>query len=111
MDDCVFCKIVKGDIPTSFLYQDGDITVFNDINPAAKIHVLFIPKIHISDISELRDEVLLKIKEKIMEKVRELNLVSEGYRIVLNGGKAMAIPHVHFHLLGHIDIARKVSDA
>lgn len=108
MKDCVFCKIVCGEIPAEFVYQDEEIAVFPDVKPAAPIHFLFIPKKHVADLTEADDELVLRIKNKILEKVRELGLVEKGYRIVVNGGTAKAVPHLHWHLLGEIRAERKV---
>lgn len=92
----------------NFVYQDEEIAIFPDKNPAAPVHLLFIPKKHISDLTEAPDEMVLKIQNKILEKIRELGLVEKGYRIVINGGTAKAIPHLHFHLLGQVGVERKV---
>ncbi len=109
MDNCVFCKIVRGEIPTEFVYQDENIAVFADINPAAPVHLLFIPKNHIEEISDLPDEILIKIKDKMLGVVEKLDLKDKGYRFVANGGKAKAVAHLHFHLLGDVSVARKLN--
>ncbi len=109
MDNCVFCKIIKGEIPTDFVYQDDEIAVFSDVHPAAPIHLLFVPKNHIEELSDLTDEILIKIKNKVLEKVEELDLKNKGYRFVINGGTAKAISHLHFHLLGDVSVARKLN--
>ncbi len=108
MDDCIFCKIIKGEIPTDFVYQDDEIAVFSDVHPAAPTHLLFIPKNHIEELSDLTDETLIKIKNKLLEKVKELGLLDKGYRIVINGGSAKAVPHLHFHLMGPVGVEREV---
>jgi histidine triad (HIT) family protein len=108
MKDCVFCKIVAGEIPAEFVYQDEEIAVFPDIKPFAPVHLLYIPKKHIGDLTEAGDALILKIKAKILEKVNELGLMEKGYRIVINGGTAKAVPHLHFHLLGEVGVERTV---
>lgn len=102
MEDCVFCKIVKGEIPTNFVYQDDDIAVFDDIRHVSPVHLLFIPKNHIGDFHEAPESIIIKIKNKIIEKINELSLTEKGYRIIINGGTAKAVPHLHFHLMGGI---------
>ena len=108
MDSCIFCKLVSGQIPANFVYQDDEIAVFPDIKPSADIHLIFIPKKHVVDLVDASDEVVVRIKNKILDKVRELDLVNKGYRVVVNGGAAKAINHLHFHLLGNIKAEREV---
>ncbi len=104
----MFCKIVRGEIPAKVEYQDNKIIAFGDIHPRAPIHLVFIPKAHIGDLLEADDKIVILIKNKILEKVKELNLVEKGYRIVINGGAAKAVPHLHVHLLGEVSVERQV---
>ncbi len=108
MEDCVFCKIVKGEIPSKFLYQDDKIAVFPDKNPGAPIHILLVPKEHIADLTDAPEEIISAINQKIKDFVKEGNFMEKGYRIVINGGTAKAVPHLHFHLLGEISKERTV---
>ncbi len=105
MSDCLFCKIVSGDIPGDIVFQDDEIIAFNDINPQAPVHILVIPKKHIATHNELSDgdarligSLLIKIKS-IAQGIGQL---SKGYRIVTNCGSesGQSVFHVHFHLLG-----------
>jgi histidine triad (HIT) family protein len=105
MEDCLFCKIVKGEIPAAKVYEDEKTLCFKDINPEAPVHVLVIPKKHISNINEIskEDEEIIGHIFSIIKKVtKELGISESGYRIVSNcnddGGQT--VPHVHFHILG-----------
>lgn len=108
MAECVFCKIVRGEIPAKFVYEDEEVLAFPDIHPSAPVHLLFIPKKHVGDLTEASDDLFLKIERSILKKVKELGLKDKGYRIVANGGAAKAVPHLHVHLLGGVDVERKV---
>lgn len=108
MENCVFCKIVAGEIPAKIVYKDNIVVVFHDIKPLKSIHLLIIPKNHVSDFSETDKETLFAIKEKITSLVSEMNLKEKGYRIEVNGGTAMGVPHLHFHLLAPVGVAEKI---
>ena len=104
MDNCLFCKMVNGEISTDFLYEDDEIVAFRDINPTAPVHVLIIPKQHIASSDDLNEEnshLVGKIFVVAKKLAKELGL-DKGYRIVNNckedGGQS--VDHIHFHLLG-----------
>ena len=101
--DCLFCKIVAGEIPSSKVYEDDKILAFLDIAPAAPVHVLFIPKTHIDgarDITADNAEVVAHIYTVIPQVAKELGITD--YRIVTNNGvdAGQTVHHLHFHLLG-----------
>lgn len=103
MDNCLFCKIAKKEIPVNAVYETDQILAFPDINPSADIHLLIIPKKHLGGISELKEEdqkLLGEIYQAVNKLVSENNLIGDYYRVVVNGGKAQHVPHLHFHLLG-----------
>ena len=103
METCIFCKIIKNEIPSSKVYENDDILAFKDINPQAPVHIIVIPKKHIENILELNDESLLtKINKAIKEIVREQNLDKQGFRLVTNTGEhaCQTVKHLHFHILG-----------
>ena len=105
MDDCVFCKIIKGDIPSKKVYEDDDILAFYDINPIAKVHVLVIPKKHITSLLELKKEdkdLLFHIFNKINEIAEMIGVAKTGFRVISNVGEdsGQAVKHLHFHILG-----------
>ena len=103
--DCLFCKIVAGDIPSTKVYEDEKILAFKDIAPQAKVHVVIIPKAHIlscaNDITPENCEIVGYIFSKIPE-IAKLCGTEDGYRIVNNCGAkgAQSVFHIHFHLLG-----------
>ncbi|AGC68390.1 histidine triad (HIT) family protein [Thermoclostridium stercorarium subsp. stercorarium DSM 8532] len=105
MSDCVFCKIINGEIPSSKVYENDDVIVFRDINPAAPVHVLVVPKVHIESLEALNHEnidVVGKIHAAILETTKILGINKEGYRVVVNCGKngGQTVPHLHYHVLG-----------
>ena len=99
---CIFCKIIKGDIPSEILYQDNDMIVIRDIAPTAPVHVLIIPKEHIVDITQIDAELSAKLFTTIPQIAKMLNLTDDGFRLVINTGKngGQTVPHLHIHLIG-----------
>lgn len=97
MDDCVFCKIVKGEIPSDVVFRDENVIVFKNIEPIATHHLLICPTKHVASFMELGEEILpmIKVTQKI---INELEIKNE-YKLVFNGGKYQSVPHVHMHLL------------
>jgi histidine triad (HIT) family protein len=107
MENCVFCKIIKGEIPTEFVYQDEDIVAFRDINPEAPVHILIVPKKHIEKLQVVSDndneKSLLGQALLVAKKIAEREKIAQsGYKVCLNCGEGggQIIPHLHFHLLG-----------
>ncbi len=105
MEDCVFCKIIKGEIPSKKVYEDDEILAFYDINPIAKVHVLVIPKMHIKSLQELKEEnkdLLFHLFEKINEVAKIVGVDKTGFRVISNVGEdaGQAVKHLHFHILG-----------
>ena len=101
--DCIFCKIIKGEIPKEFTLTTDSLVVFPDINPSAKIHLLIVPKEHIGGIQDLgkgMGGLLEEVYEVANKLVKDNNLTNDLYRVVINGGKSQHVPHLHFHLLG-----------
>lgn len=104
MSDCIFCKIAEKDIPSNVVYEDEQIVCFHDLEPQAPVHVLIIPKKHMSsldDVSEEDAEILGHLMVKVKDIAKELGL-ENGYRLVNNCGADgfQTVKHVHFHLLG-----------
>lgn len=106
MDGCVFCGIVNGTVPAKVVYQDDQIMVFHNIKPEAPLHLLIVSKEHFTDFTEVKDEVLLKVKEEIKSLVAQFELMEKGYRVVVNGGTAKHVGHLHFHFLGEVNLNR-----
>lgn len=105
MEDCIFCKISRGEIPTEFVYEDDKVVAFDDINPEAPVHVLIIPREHISTLNDIRPEqknLMGHLLWVIKEIARLKNVQESGYRILTNcgTGAGQVVFHLHFHLLG-----------
>lgn len=103
MEDCIFCKIYRKEIPKEFTLESKDLMVFEDIHPSADIHLLIVPKEHMTSMNELKEEhagLLLEIYQTATKLARDNNLENDLYRIVVNGGRAQHVPHLHFHFLG-----------
>ena len=103
MDDCIFCKIIRGEIPANKLYEDDDILAFWDINPQAPKHFLVIPKKHIAGPGsmEVDDETIIGRVTRKAAELAEANGVSE-FRLVMNNGAqaGQTVFHIHMHVLG-----------
>lgn len=102
--DCIFCKIARNEIPSQKLYEDDEIVAFNDLEPQAPVHVLIIPKAHISSANEITAEnsdIIGKIF-MVAAKIAKEQGLDKGYRIVNNCGEdgGQTVKHLHFHLLG-----------
>jgi histidine triad (HIT) family protein len=101
MKNCIFCKIRDRIIVKEFAYEDEEVMVFPDINPIKPVHLLFIPKKHIEDFSDIKDDKLWgKIRIVLQKMIKKENLGNKGYRIAINGGGAQIIKHLHIHLVG-----------
>ena len=113
MEDCIFCKIVKGEIPSKKVYEDEEILAFEDINPMAPVHILVIPKKHIKSVNELEEEdnkLIGKIFLVIKNIAKEKGIDEKGYRVVTNIGEngGQEVKHLHFHILGGKKLGIKV---
>lgn len=113
MDDCLFCKIVKGEIPSTKVYEDEFVYAFKDINPEAPVHILVIPKKHIESINKIEkedEELIGKIFTTIKKVAKDQKIAESGYRVVSNCGKdaGQTVMHLHFHILGGKTLGEKV---
>ncbi len=104
MSDCIFCKIVEGKIPAKRVYEDDDLLAFHDINPAAPVHVLVIPKQHIESLADC-DESHVAVMGKLFVKVGEIAAslgLNDGFRTIVNTGRVggQEVYHLHAHILG-----------
>lgn len=103
--DCLFCKIANKEIKGDLVYEDDEIVVFKDINPVAPVHLLAIPRQHISSIMEIdkfEDKLTAGILKVISKIAKEMNIDREGFRVVTNtgDGAGQSVKHLHFHILG-----------
>lgn len=113
MEDCLFCKIIKGEIPCKKAYEDEEILAFHDINPAAPIHILVIPKKHITSLAHLKEEdekIVGRIYGVINEIAEKNGFKEDGYRVIVNCGKngGQEVMHLHFHLLAGRPLGEKI---
>ena len=114
MEDCIFCKIARGEIPSSKVYEDEQVVAFNDLNPQAPVHVLIVPKAHYANLNEAggMPEALLAALLRASSRIAaQLGLDKSGYRIVSNCGPdaCQSVQHLHIHLLGGAKLAEKMS--
>ena len=112
-ENCLFCKIIKGEIPSNKVYEDEEILAFKDINPVAPIHILVIPKKHIGSLAhmEKEDEIIVgKIYGVINKIAEEQGFKENGYRVIVNCGKdaGQEVMHLHFHLLAGKKFGEKI---
>jgi histidine triad (HIT) family protein len=104
LDDCVFCNIVKGTVPESVVYDDNEVLAFMDIQPVNPGHVLVIPKVHVSGLSNLDEETgthMFKVGMRVAEAVKRSGVKCEGVNLLLSDGRAafQEIFHVHLHVI------------
>ncbi len=107
MSDCIFCKIVRGEIQSKKVYEDEDILAFNDINPLRAVHVLVIPKKHITSLASATAEDTL-VLGRILAKANEIACSqgsADGFRVIINTGRVgqQEVPHLHAHIVGGPD--------
>lgn len=103
--DCIFCRIVSGEIESDILFQDEEVVVFGDIKPAAPVHLLVVPRKHIEALAQTGEEdapLLAHMVAVANRMARDKGLVENGYRLVINSGPhgGQVVPHLHLHLLG-----------
>ena len=111
--DCIFCKIIAGEIPGDFLYKDNELVAFRDINPIAPTHILIVPIKHISSLLEITDTDLPMIGHMVKvgnDLAKRENIAERGYRLVINCGKegTQLVQHLHMHLLGGRQLSGRV---
>jgi len=113
MENCLFCKIAAGEIPSAKVYEDEHVYAFRDINPQAPTHILVIPRHHVSSmdaVDELPDQELAACLRAVRLIARQEKL-EHGYRVVSNCGPdaCQSVPHLHFHILGGVQMADRMA--
>ncbi|CAG7619881.1 histidine triad nucleotide-binding protein [Paenibacillus allorhizosphaerae] len=103
--DCIFCKIVEGTIPSKKVFENDHVVAFHDIQPAAPVHMLIIPKKHIAAMNDVAEEdlpLIGEIHQAALQIAREQGVAESGYRLINNCGKdsGQVVFHLHYHLLG-----------
>lgn len=112
-DDCLFCRIIKGEIPSSKVYEDEFAYAFRDINPQAPTHVLVVPKCHVQSCAEINEdnaELVGHIFTAIARVAESEGLTAHGFRVISNAGPdaCQSVPHLHFHVLGGKKLTEKM---
>jgi len=113
MDNCIFCKIITGEIPSEKVYEDEEIIAFKDIKPVTPIHILVIPKKHMEKLTDVVEEDTLlmgKMFIAINKIVKELGIEEKGFRVIVNCGKdgGQEVMHLHFHILAGRPLGTKI---
>lgn len=110
MEECIFCKIIKKEIPSTIVYEDENVLAFNDINPQAPIHIIVIPKVHADNIMEATGENIKAIFEAIQKIAKEKGIDKSGFRVITNCGKdaGQTVNHIHFHILAGSVLGEKI---
>lgn len=113
MDNCLFCRIIKGEISSAKVYEDDYVYAFKDINPAAPVHVLVVPKVHIDSLEALNDdniENVAHIHRGIQKVAKIMGINDSGYRVIVNCGKSagQTVFHLHYHVLGGTEMGEKI---
>lgn len=106
MTECIFCRVIAGELPSTKAYEDNDTVVFADIHPQAPVHWLVVPKSHISEFIAADSATIAKLMAAIHTVVEKEKITQ--YRIVANGKGVAVVDHLHFHLMGNIDKLRKL---
>ena len=113
MDNCLFCRIMKGEIPSSKVYENEYVYAFRDINPQAPVHVLVIPRKHISSLSDTDSADDRELAEclRAVRVIADQEKLENGYRVVSNCGPdaCQSVQHLHFHILGGTQMSEKMS--
>ena len=115
MEDCIFCKIIEGSIPSQRVYEDDLCYAFKDINPQAPVHVLLVPKKHAANVMELdtaEDEALLGHLQQVTGRLaKELGIAGSGFRVLTNCGQdaCQTVKHLHYHILGGEQMSEKMA--
>ena len=112
-EDCLFCRIIKGDIPSTKVYEDDMLLAFKDINQVAPVHVLVIPKTHVENTNEIdstNSEYIAHIYEKMSEIAENAGVKESGYRLICNCGEdaGQEVKHLHFHMIGGTKLGLKI---
>jgi histidine triad (HIT) family protein len=113
MAECVFCKIINGEIPSQIVYEDENVIAFKDIQPVAPVHVLIVPKTHIVSVRDINEEnghILISIHLAANEVAKKMGIYEKGYRLINNCGTdaGQTVKHIHYHLIGGISLGPKI---
>ena len=111
-ENCLFCRIISGDIPSAQVYEDEYVCAFRDINPQAPVHVLVVPKAHIASAADVSAENSLYVARcfEAIAKIAAAEGLGNGYRVITNCGEdgGQSVMHLHFHLIGGVKLSEKI---
>lgn len=114
MADCVFCRIIRKEIPSQIVYEDANFVAFRDLNPVAPVHILIVPRTHIQDILELAEHpqgsAILSALPLVVKAIARQEGLRSGFRLINNCGAdgGQTVPHLHFHLIGGERLGEKL---
>lgn len=112
MEDCIFCKIANGEIPTEMVYEDEFVAAFKDLNPQAPVHILVVPKKHYDNVMKIEenDDIISKIYSAINKIAKKEKFDENGFRIINNCGKdaGQTVMHMHFHIIAGKTLGDKI---
>ena len=111
MENCLFCRIIAGEIPGDKVYEDDHVYAFRDINPQAPVHVLIVPKKHLANILECDAETAAALTDAIRAVAKQEGVDESGFRVISNCGPdgAQSVNHLHVHLLGGVKLAERMA--
>ncbi|MDO4808141.1 MAG: histidine triad nucleotide-binding protein [Coriobacteriales bacterium] len=112
MDDCIFCKIANGEIPSTFLYEDDLVCAFRDLNPQAPTHVLVVPKAHYANIVDgVPAETLAAMVKAVDSVATQEGIRDTGFRVIANTGKdaGQTVHHLHWHVIGGTNMGERLA--
>ena len=112
MDDCLFCKIIRGEIPGDKVFENDKVFAFRDIHPQAPVHILIVPKTHVANVLEGAEKgVVADVIAAAAQIAREQGLAENGFRLITNCGRdgAQTVQHLHFHLLGGKQLSEEMA--
>ncbi len=105
MEDCIFCKIIQGEISSDFIYESDTVVAFNDVNPIAPVHILIIPRVHIASMNDINSDNSMIIADMVavaVEIAKDKGIEKDGYKLLIRTGKngGQEVSHIHLHLIG-----------
>jgi histidine triad (HIT) family protein len=113
MYNCIFCKIINREIPSSIVYEDDKVIAFKDIEPAAPVHILIVPKFHVANVEALDEksmEYVVAVHYAAQKVAKLMGINEKGYRLITNSGEesGQTVMHLHYHLIGGMSLGAKI---
>lgn len=99
MEGCIFCKIINKELPSTIVQEDNNFIAFENIEPVSTYHYLICPKVHTNTFLDIKSDINMNLMIEFVQRIINNQKMSEGYKIVINGGKYQSVPHIHLHLL------------